>query len=425
MTRVAVLGGSSVSTPQLAEGLARWAGREGRPVELVLVGRSAERLRAVAAAGARAVAALEASPPVALRTSTSVEEGIQGADVVINQVRVGGLQARAFDERYPRDLEVPGEETMGPGGFANAWRTLPVVRELFELCRRVAPGALVINLTNPAGMVQQVAERVVGCPHVVTVCDSPVSLATSVARLAGVEGEGVDAGYVGMNHFGWLTSLRRDGRDLLAAALRDHSEEVARQAGIDPGIVRWLGAAPNPYLRYVYQPGRQLALQRAKDLTRAEELLALETEALGVYGSDDGDPAQVAARRRAPWYTLCVVPLVAARVEQRSIVLPVSTLNRGHLSFLPDDVAIEVTARVHWRGTPEPLTTGPLPPDSRALLVANATYERLTVDAVLGGDREAAVRALAANPVVPSVDVAASAVAAIEARFGAPGASAP
>jgi len=127
MTTVAVLGGSSVSTPQFAEALAGWAGRTERRLDLVLVGRSEKKLETTTSACRRVLDQTAGGVAVAVRWSSSVERGLDGARVVLNQVRVGGLQARAFDERFPWELGLPGEETMGPGGFSNATRTLPVV----------------------------------------------------------------------------------------------------------------------------------------------------------------------------------------------------------------------------------------------------------------------------------------------------------
>ena len=126
---------------------------------------------------------------------------------------------------------------MGPGGFSNATRTLPVVQRLFERCLSVAPDALIVNLTNPAGMVHAVAERVVGCSQVITLCDSPVTLGEKAAAAAGVDVAACEPKYVGMNHFGWLTSLRSGGRDLLpqalleAAAPREGREKRTWRAG--------------------------------------------------------------------------------------------------------------------------------------------------------------------------------------------------
>src|SRR5262245_21905628 len=144
VTRLAVLGGSAVSTPQLATALAD----EGVSIHVALAGRAPEKLDLVAEAFRRA-----ADGTLEVSAHTDPASALEGADLVLIQVRIGGLESRSFDERYARDLGIPGEETVGPGGFALAWRTLPALAELFEVCREVAPTASVVNLSNPAGMV--------------------------------------------------------------------------------------------------------------------------------------------------------------------------------------------------------------------------------------------------------------------------------
>jgi 6-phospho-beta-glucosidase len=394
--RVAVLGGSAVATPQLAAAI------EG-DTTLVLIGRSPGKLERVAAAARHT-----AGPRVEVTATTDVEAGLEGAEFVVNQMRAGGLEARAFDETFPHTLGLPGEETMGPGGFANAWRTLPVVQELFETCARVAPQARLLNLTNPAGMVHQVAVQT-GL-DVVTFCDSPVTLSRGAAAVAGVDEPQLR--YVGTNHGGWLTSLRdAGGDDHLPRALAD--DTFVEGLGFDPGFVRRIRALPNVYLRYVYAPGRELAAQRAKGRSRAEELLELEREALDAYGA--GDTEAMAVRRRAVWYTECIAPALAAFADGRAITTICGVTNGELVPWLPRATMLEVPVRLDAAGAAPLGEFDELASDSRALLAANAAYEALAVEALLGGDHEDRVRAMAACPMVSSLELAERAVAAIEA----------
>src|SRR5581483_11950726 len=271
--RLVVLGGSGAGTPALVEALVQRLGALPRPpaLELMLHGRDAEKLALVEAA-ARARAA--GQDWLRIGASSRRQEALEGATLVLNQVRVGGLRARSFDESFPRALGLPGEETLGPGGFANACRTLPVALELLGDVARFAPEATTINLTNPAAMVQQAAERYLGL-RVISVCDSPLSLIRALRQVA--EAPAGVAEYLGMNHCGWVVSLRRDGEERLPALL-ERVEEIPG-LGIEPRLVRELGAVPGPYLRYYYHPDRMLAAQQGKP-TRAEALLALEAELL-------------------------------------------------------------------------------------------------------------------------------------------------
>src|SRR3954453_3145089 len=122
VTKAVVLGGSSVGTPALIDALQRQ--QPTQSIDLVLHGRSHDKLDPVAHATALMAQGMEW-----LKVSATIDlaEALDGAAYVINQVRVGGLAARAFDETFPIPLGIPGEETVGPGGFANSLRTVPQV----------------------------------------------------------------------------------------------------------------------------------------------------------------------------------------------------------------------------------------------------------------------------------------------------------
>lgn len=405
MTRLAVLGGSAVSTPQLSSAV---SGAGLIDLELALAGRSAEKLHLVAEACRRS-----ADDRLEVTEHTDIEAALDGAELILCQVRIGGLEGRAFDERYPHEFEIPGEETVGPGGFSLAWRTLPALRGLFETCRRVAPGAVLLNLTNPAGMVHRLASRYL---RTITMCDAPIVLAQKVAALVGADPPSATPHYVGLNHCGWITALEADGADVLPEALA-RSHELEQLTGVDADIIEAFGAVPNPYLRYLHHPERQLASQRERGRSRAEELVELEGEALGAF-AEGADAATVAARRPAPWYAECVVPLVRAIALGESTRTIVDMTNDGMLPFLPDTATIEVSAEVvGGEVRPLPLSAD-LPPDARAILSAVAAFDVLATDAILAGDRTGCVRALATHPLVPSVDVARDLATRVEARFG-------
>lgn len=405
MTRVAVLGGSAVSTPQLASALVDAGCTD---VQLALIGRSVEKLALVAAACGRV-----SGGRVSVSAHTSLEPALAGVDVILSQVRIGGLEGRSFDEQYARDLGIPGEETVGPGGFALAWRTLPVVRGLLERCRRLAPEALLLNLTNPASMVHQLASR---CLRTLTLCDAPVVLAQQAAALVGADSRAVSPRYVGLNHCGWITALEIDGRDLLGDVL-GRSHELARLTGIDPEVVAWTGAIPNPYLRYLYHPDRQLSTQQAKRRVRAAELAELEAQALADYARPEADLAAVAGRRPAPWYAECVVPLIRALAARQPLRAIVNVTNGELVPFLPAEAAVEVAAEVA-QGEVVPLPPDPLPPDARAILGSVAAFNVLATEAILSADRAGCVRALTSHPLVDSVAVARELVSRVERRFG-------
>jgi 6-phospho-beta-glucosidase len=404
--RLVVLGGSAAATPELFDALSAWPGGPDRrpPLEVVLVGRSAGKLELVAGECRRRLVDLgPAGPPIEVRTGTDRRRALDRADVVLSQVRVGGLAARAFDESFPREYDLPGEETMGPGGFANALRTVPALRPVWQDVAEVAPLSLVVDLTNPAGIVVAAARREHDL-RIVAVCDSPVSHTTAIAQRLDRPVGRVRARYVGMNHVGWYVP---ESTDELPGLM-----DLA--AGQDPDDVLADGAVAAPYVRYYRHPDRMLAAQLGT-ATRAEALLDLEGELLAAYADGRGG----ARSRGAVWYRLAVVPLLDAWLHGSTDPLIVGLVDPGDGPATAAGVATEIPTDATVPGELNPRRPIALPRGPAAMLAAHAEYERRTVEAILGGASEPdLVAALAANPMVPDEALAARLVAAI--RAGSP-----
>ncbi len=149
--KVTVVGGGSTYTPELVDGIARL--RERLDVsELVLTDPARGRLDLVGGV-ARRMFAREGHPGRVV-TTTDLDAAVDGADVVLLQLRVGGQAARGTDETFPLECGCVGQETTGAGGLAKALRTVPVVLRVAEAVRRRAsPDAWVVDFTNPVGIV--------------------------------------------------------------------------------------------------------------------------------------------------------------------------------------------------------------------------------------------------------------------------------
>src|ERR1700761_4175472 len=132
--KLAVIGGGSTYTPELADGLARLAPQV---TELVLVDPDEARLAVVGPVSARIMRAR--GHPAAVRWPTDPAAGLDGAAAVLIQLRVGGQAARNRDETWPLDFCCVGQETTGAGGLAKALRTIPLVLEIAALAREGAP----------------------------------------------------------------------------------------------------------------------------------------------------------------------------------------------------------------------------------------------------------------------------------------------
>lgn len=409
--RLAVVGGSGASTPELMDALAVWPGGvDRRPsLDVILQGRSKEKLELVAAACRRRLP--PATERIEVSSETDLDRALDGADVVLIQVRIGGLDARLFDETFPRAFGVPGEETQGPGGFANAMRTIPALAATWDRIASRAPRALVINLTNPSGIVTAAMIHQTGL-NVVSICDAPVTFVETISKMTGLPVAEVRSGYVGMNHAGFWTGP--DRASLLAAA--------PATPGVDPEDISALGALPTSYLRFYLHPDRQLAAQLAATESRAQVLKRLEAEMLGQYASGVDPAAQ--SKRGAIWYRVSVVPLLDAVLHGSDETSILGLPNAGDVPWAPPGAIVEIPTRVAAGGMFGRDHVADLRAPAADLLSRHATYETLAAEALAGATdsralaprRKALVRALAENPMVPTVEVAERLVDTILAR---------
>jgi 6-phospho-beta-glucosidase len=403
--KVAVLGGGSTYTPELVDGLLARAAAFGLR-EIALMDIDAARLACVGAFCRRMAA--RAGGGVAVTLTAQAAAAIDGADFVVTQIRVGGQEARRRDERLGLRHGLIGQETTGVGGFAKALRTIPVILGYAEEVARRAPGAWLINFTNPSGLVTEAILTHTGA-RAIGLCNIPLGFRIEIAQAVGVAPAEVELDYVGLNHLAWIRRVRVRGADVTAQVLAaGRRGGPANFEALDyPGWwVDALGMIPNDYLRYFYLTPEMLAQQQAKPRTRAEEVMAIERELLAFYADpahDEKPPAL--AKRGGAFYSRAACELMAALRSPTPEVQIVDVCNGGAVPDLPAGAVVEVPCRVDRDGA-HPLPVGPLPPEIRGLMAHVKAYEELAVRAGAAHDRRAALLALVAHPLVPSITVA-------------------
>jgi 6-phospho-beta-glucosidase len=398
--KVAVVGGGSTYTPELVEGFVT---RDDRLTvdELVLLDIDPERLAIVGALAERQLRRVGWAG--ALVRTDERREALEGADVVIVQLRVGGNQARLKDETIPLEFDCIGQETTGAGGFAKALRTVPVVLELAELTAEIgAPGAWFVDFTNPTGLVTQALLD--QGHHALGLCNVAIGFQREFAARFGVDPSRVQLEHVGLNHLSWERKVLVDGVDRLPELLADPPDDDAFE-GLPIGFVRSLGAIPSYYLHYYYRTSAVLAEQH-EGRTRAEEVMEIEAGLLELYQDPtlDTKPALL-ERRGGAYYSDAAAALVASLLADTGDVQVVNVRNEGAIPNLAADDVVEVSCTVDATGA-HPSPVEPLAPEMAGLVAHVKAYERLAIAAALSGSRSDALKALVANPLVPDVDVA-------------------
>lgn len=455
--KLAVLGGGGVRMPAFVRGVLSQP--EPGFDTISLFEPDASRRDTIGRLAAGLAAAL--GHPGVVEVTPDVEAAFAGADFVFSAIRVGGDAGRVIDEEVALRHGLVGQETTGPGGCAMALRTIPVVLSYCETLRRCSPGAVLINFTNPAGLITQAISRHAGV-RAVGVCDTPSGTLDRLAAFLGASPGETAFGYGGLNHLGWITSFRVGGEEQLGTLLARYPELQRfdhRFAMFDPALVRRLGAIPTEYVYYYYEPRQYVAAVRRAGATRGADVQRLNAELLAqvakAFGSGglaeawaaysmlmgvrhdtymrtdtEGDSRQQQARAeraeagpeelggtRPGGYEGVALRVIDGLAGRRPGKVIVNTVNGTSLPFLrPDDVA-EVPALADGGGV-SPLAAGELPRPARALVSQVKEYECELAEAAVTGDADRAALALALHPLVPGVTAARELLAAYRDEHG-------
>jgi 6-phospho-beta-glucosidase len=404
--KVAVIGGGSTYTPELINGFI--ARVKSFPLtELWLMDIDAERLQVVGGFAQRMVAAK--GKPFEVHLTLDQRAAVSGASYVCTQLRVGQMAARKADEYLGLRHGLIGQETTGVGGMAKALRTIPVVLNIANDMRHAAPGAVLVNFTNPSGLVTEALKRHAPDVTAVGVCNAPITIKMKLLSLLereigqSVAPERVELKTLGLNHLSWHRGLTLDGEEMWPQVFAAYQKE---QTEWDAETLNRLRMIPNYYLQYFYYTGNKLAAQKKWPPSRAEEVQAIEEGLLRDYANPaNTEPPADLMKRGGAYYSTVATQLLNAHYNNLGETHVVNTRHDGAVPGYPADWVLEIPATVSRDGI-RPLPAEPLPAECFDLLKRVKDYELLTVEAAVHGDRRAALQALLANPLGPAPDQA-------------------
>lgn len=443
--KLALIGGGSVRSPEFVRGALAFA-HDLDLREVWLMDIDPARLGAMTPLCEEITR--EAEAPFRIHPTTTLDEALRDASIIVTTIRVGFEHGRVLDERIALRRGILGQETTGPGGFAMAMRNVPALINIAQRAEALAPRAWTFNFTNPAGLVAQ-ALLAAGYPRVIGICDSANTAQQDIARWLSRPVDEVKTEVFGLNHLSWARAATVEGREVLSRLLADDAFlNDTHLRFFDADLVRRIGMFLNEYLFYYYY--RDVAVERiqAEELTRGEEVELLNRDlfpALRALPPADALRAYDAYnQRRSASYMAYAETDAALREERlhpteqtrpphhaqadvggyagvalrtglaltqdRPLRIALNVPNRGAIAgFAPDDV-VEITCNVDGRGV-QPIAIGEVPEAQYLLMRAVKRYERLAVEAILGRDRVLAVEALAAHPLVGSYALAEQLVA--------------
>ena len=380
--------------------------------------------------------------PVKITMAADAERALEGASYVVTTVRPGNEDGRIKDERIALSHGVLGQETTGPGGFAMALRSIPIILKYAEILKKVSPDAWLFNFTNPAGLVAQALQDE-GYHRTIGICDGANGAQEALARWHKVAQNDVQTEVYGLNHLSFTRSAKINGKEVLQPLLDDDAFIAATsQRMFDPKLIRRQRNWINEYLYYFFYAEKAVEALQQDTRTRGEEVkdlnetLIATLEALDVERSPDKALAAYYAyerRRNATYmhYALADAPsmedadklidsiahgengeegegyagvalnLVDAFQTGKPCYSGLNVRNEGAIDGLRADDVVEVSCVVDKSGI-KPLKIGPMPEPQAQLVLNVKRYERLAVRAIRERSRDLAVEALMAHPLVLS-----------------------
>jgi 6-phospho-beta-glucosidase len=301
-----------------------------------------------------------------------------------------------------------------------------------------APQATIVAGAVPDAVAAEGAVLELAVAEAVGTESSVTQAAVSEVALAGAEPRRLSAGRTGAEPR--LLPAGRTG-GLLDGLFDDPGRLESIEEGrlFGSGRLRELRAVPNEYLHYYYDAAETLAVVRDAAQTRGEYLLdqqhrcyaeiavrdPLEAwsqawrEREATYMAENRELAGAGEREhdesRPAGYEGVALAVMRALANREPATLILNVRNRGTLGILDDDAVVEVPCTVDGNGA-VPHRVAPLPAHGVELVRAVKAAERHVLEAAGSGSRSAAVRAMAAHPLV-GPEVAARLIDAYRAEF--------
>ncbi len=352
LIRILLIGGGAFA-PRACEAFAQGWVSAPDAVQVVLLARRERRLELIARHADARVRVVR--PTWSVRWEVDADRATAGADAVILLARVGGHAARIHDETFPRAFGLAGDEGLGLGGLANAWRTVPFMKRLAVRLRHQAPHAHVINMMAPLGVTTRaMIDDGIPC---FGLCEAPLR---TLSRLAASPGA---FSYAGLNHLGWFWDVEGS-----------------------PGL------HPSPHYERVFCSHGQ-----PPPAGRGARLQALSDRLIDSFVGTGTASRALEAKRPTPWFEMALAPCLAALFGATPWNGFANVPNDGLVEELPFGHLIELAALVDAEG-PHPVRPGPLPGEIVDFLRAAAVSESLGLAAAMERDEALLAEAVKALP---------------------------
>ncbi|MBN1421426.1 MAG: alpha-glucosidase/alpha-galactosidase [Planctomycetes bacterium] len=352
--------------------------------------------------------------PARIESTTDRRRALDGADICIVMIQVGGLEAYRLDVEIPlaHGIDQCVGDTLGPGGIFRGLRTVPALLAIASDMEEVCPDALLLNYSNPMA-INCWALREATAIDVLGLCHGVEHTARFLAERIGAPFEEVTYTAAGINHMAWFLDLRWRGEDaypLLRARLGppgapEPDERIRFEMMKATGFFMTESSGHlSEYLPHFRK--RPDLLETFGGPGFAGESLFYYRHCLAGRGPhEDEIRRQIAGDAPIPLGERSVeygARIIHAIETDRPYRFHANVPNDGAIANLPADACVEVPCYADATGV-HPTSVGELPDVCAALALSNISSQRLAVRAALLGDPALAYQALLVDPLTAAV----------------------
>ena len=367
-------------------------------------------------------------------TTDPLEDALKDADVVCASISTGGLEAMHKDYTIPEKYGIYHTvgDTVGPGGISRTLRNVPIFLSIAKKMEEICPDTWFIHVTNPLSQITRAITKETSI-KAVGLCHNFSGTISMLADYFNVDFSDIDAISVGVNHYTYMKNITCKGKPVddqlsLKSYINYHQNKTGELVSntTDDLINRHLGLKNNMeyYLNFylfeklgIFPVGssnhvaenlpfycnsletlRKYYIRRKGVLPRRQNLLNQSKERIEKILKGELPLPKIQASHEG--LSLICESLFTGKPSRTIVTMP----NKGQISNLPIDVAVETWAMVSGNGI-HPIHSGEVPETISGSMLTIINEQELTVEASITGDRKLVYQALHTSPQVQNKDI--------------------
>ena len=333
-------------------------------------------------------------------------EALPGADYVVNSLAIERCDLWKHDFRVPLKHGIKHclGENGGPGALFFAMRTIPLILDICKDMERLCPEAWFLNFSNPESRIVLAVNKYtkIKC---VGLCHGIYMGQSDVANILGMSDEDIEVSAAGLNHFQWITDIRRkkDNADL-------YQELREKEKSFDPSF--------QPFTRKIFRAFDYWPT--CSDDHMGEYVMYGYEGGMHGYNFEEDEQERVTMRKDIAdmvsgkrdvkeWLNKsgeqAIEVITALHTGQRANIPAAIVHNNGAITNLPDDLAVEVPIVVDGSGINK-VQVGNVPKGAAALMSLQVGVQQMSVEAAVYGNKQLALQALLCDPVINNTEAA-------------------